>query len=320
MNEQITLPASRLSGRFRYEVRREGKVIQSSPWFDNLITNAGLEALGEAKAIGGWCAVGTGNATPAFTDTVLQSQIAAVAGGSTSQGVVTSGTRYGWQRRNYSFAQGAVIGNVAEIGVGWNTTVSLFSRALVSPTVSITSIDQLTVTYEVRMYVPTADKTGTVTIGGTTYNYVLRAAYADAASAAGSFPGWAPGFLALSASTRQWCNPNYFGGGFGCLCFVTPAVVDLVSDTALRVSTGGANAAQAASPSFETSVSNAAYTGSSLQCQFTFTFGTANANGNLKGFLWQGMFGTYQMQLDATVPKNNTKVLTMTFKQTWARR
>ena len=315
----VTLPPVQVKGLYRLEVRRpDGSLKWDIGWIDNLITDAGLEALGQPVTLFAYCMVGEGNTAPAVTDTALQTQVAYRAGGfgTTSAGIVTSSPRYGWQRVTFPFVQGAVIGNIAEVGIGWTTT-AVFSRSLVSPAAPIGSIDQLTVTYELRMYLPTADVTGSKTIGGTSYNYTIRAIKAASSSYAGqSSFGWAPNPNGLGASAREWTTTNGFAGYAGACYGPTAQLSTNIEDVALQLSGGGT-----ASTSAPSSVSNAAYAANSLECQFTHTWGASAANfGGIQGFIYSGFFGTYQCVLDAALPKDNTKELQMTWKQTWARR
>ncbi|TXH55301.1 MAG: hypothetical protein E6Q97_09085 [Desulfurellales bacterium] len=320
MNE-VKLPRIEMAGRYKIEVRRRGELVHDTGWFDNLITNAGLEAIGEDKRLSRYCMVGTDNTAPANTNTTLGAQIAYQDGTSaTSQGVETSSPRYGWFRNTYTFPQGAVVGNVAEVGVGWSTT-AVFSRSLVSPAISLLSIDQLTVVYELRMYLPTTNTTGSVTIGGDTYNYTIRPALAATSffAGSGSWAGWVPALLTLGATTRAWANGSPAAFSFGPPC-VVQTDVEVAS---LKQTDGGTNSPGGSNPSdTPDSVSNAAYVPGSLSCQFTLTWGISrgNSTGGIRGFLYSGLFGTYQCVLDATIPKDNTKTLAMTWSQTWARR
>ena len=323
MTNTIILPRTEVAGRYKLEVRRQGQLIHDTGWFDNLITNAGLEAIGEAKALCRYAMVGTDNTAPANTNTTLGAQIASKDGDSapsatTSQGIETSGTRYGWMRKTFPFSQGAVVGNVAEVGVGWSST-AVFSRSLVSPAISLLAIDQLTVVYEIRMYLPTADATGSVTIGGTSYNYTIRPAYAASSSYSGLNLGWAPGLLSLSASTRVWTTYNAGSGKYSAIAYAPPAVIQSnVETTEIKQTDGGTNSLS----DVASSASNAAYSAGSLSCQFSVNWGISSGNlaGGIKAFIYTGMFGTYQCVLDAAIPKDNTKTLSMTWSQTWARR
>lgn len=320
MSQIITLPPAEMAGRYKLEVRRHGKLIHDTGWFDNLITNAGLEALGEAKAPARFCMVGTDNTAPANTNTALGAQVAFQDGASASSaGVVTSSPRYGWARRTYVFPQGAVIGNVAEVGVGWNSS-AVFSRSLVSPTISLLAIDQLTVVYELRMYLPTSNATGSVVIGGTTYNYTIRPAFAASVNTAGTGNGmgWAPALLALTASTRNWSNSVN-----PCESYGAPAVIQTNVETdSIKQTDGGTNSPNSGVSGRPDTVTSAAYAAGSLSCQFTMTWGVTKGNdtSGIRAFIYNGLFGTYQCVLDGTIPKDNTKTLSMTWSQTWARR
>lgn len=322
MTPQIKLPNVTLAGRYKIEIRRHGKLIDDTGWFDNLITNTGLEAIGEAKEIARYCMLGTDNTAPSNTNTILGAQVALKDGAtSVTSGIVTSAPRYGWQRKTYAFPQGAVIGNIAEVGVGWSTT-EVFSRSLVTPTKSALAIDQVTVVYEIRMYLPTADTTGTVTIDGTDYDYVIRPAWAASASYAGYQRGWAPNLLGIGASARQWCSYNSFANFYGAWSYGPPAVIQTNVETETINQTDGGSPSPTGIGAYASSCSNSAYVPNSKTCKFTLTWGIdlGNGSGGIKAFIYSGLFGTYQCVLDGAIPKDNTKTLSMEWSQSWARR
>lgn len=319
------LPKQELSGHYKLIVRRGGEVRLETDWFDNLITDAGLNALGESVKPGRYAMVGTDNSTPVVTDIALGAQVASKDGdaapsASRTSGIVTSSPRYGWERRTFTFPQGTVVGNIAEVGVGWSTT-AVFSRSLVSPAVSITAIDELTLVYELRMYLPTTNVTGSVTIDSVVYNYEIAPLWASTANTAGQDRGWTPSLLTLGASARVWSNWNDLAGRYGAWIYGPPCVLQDITDTALRQTLGGTVSPTGSLP-VASSISNAAYVSSTLECQFTFNFSVAVANGSggIRGIVYTGLFGTYQCILDGTIPKDATKVLTLTFQQSWARR
>lgn len=191
-----------LAGFFQIEkckVDSTGNPIESTrviaaPWQKNLILNQGLNLFfGTSVTFTQYCRVGSGSATPANTDTALQSQIAS---SSTIQASVT-GTQnstspyYGWLRKTYRFVAGIATGNISEVGIGGGTTTNLFSRALIldglgaPTTITILSDEVLDVIYEVRSYVPVSDVTGTLTLGveGGSYDYSIRGVNADTSGA-----------------------------------------------------------------------------------------------------------------------------------------
>lgn len=164
----------------------DGSEIETG-WFPNLITDVGLNLLAGDGFLSR-CSVGTSNTPPTFTDTQLGNKLAYV-NGSVSAG--PSDANEGWVSLvgTYRFAQGAVVGNIQELGVG-PTDDRLLSRALVldsagSPTsLTVTSSDILVVVYQLRIYRNTTDTVSTVTDGDVTYNVTSRAAFgADSARA-----------------------------------------------------------------------------------------------------------------------------------------
>lgn len=156
--------------------------------FKNLITNAGMDALMTNGSLDtmNWCSVGSGNTTPAFTDSSLVSRITttltiAVADVS---GVNSVSPYYCYYRRTYQFAAGTAAGNLSEVGVGWAPNgTNLSARALIvdtngnPTTITVLPTEILNVTYERRLsYATEADVTSNVTISGTTYTIIGRPA------------------------------------------------------------------------------------------------------------------------------------------------
>jgi hypothetical protein len=70
---------------------------------------------------------------------------------------------------------------IAEVGMGWSTSGSgsMFSRALVSPTVSVLNGERLQITYELRIYAQSSDVTGSIELNGNMYDYILRGVEVD---------------------------------------------------------------------------------------------------------------------------------------------
>lgn len=159
----------------------------------NLITDQGLFWLnrlgrgsgqpGAGQPFDAYCHLGTGSTAPSAADTTLEARVASVA--------VAPGGRSVWRdpdsnyevheyRTSYTFAQGAVTGVIAEVGVGPNANgTGICSRALVvdgagSPDpITVTSADTVTVEYAVETYVDSTEvQTGT--IGGSPYQAVPR--------------------------------------------------------------------------------------------------------------------------------------------------
>lgn len=177
MNHHVTL---KMSGKFDICVLHADGTRENFNDIPNLITTQGKDTYGGIYPAGysgsyGGIGVGTGNAAPTAADTVLQLPLAATsnmtAGAESAPSLVApyateaSGT--------FTFALGAVVGNIAEVGLLLNKgtladTDNVFSRALImvggSPgTISVLATDQLIVTYTLTMTY-SADTTGSINV------------------------------------------------------------------------------------------------------------------------------------------------------------
>lgn len=185
-----------ISGRYRLDAVKldeNGEEIPGShrvlaDWFDNLITDGGLDRLGTAGTSFVWqyCRVGSGTATPTTTDTNLAAQIASNNSIFSTSAGLDAVNAYIWRREVYQFNEGVATGIIAEVATSWLTSGSgIFSRALIKDsfgdptTITVLADETLRVTWEIREYYPTEDITGEVVftgnIGGT-YDWVSRVA------------------------------------------------------------------------------------------------------------------------------------------------
>jgi hypothetical protein len=283
-------------------IRPDGRVRPLRDWFPNLITNSGLNRLGTNGVLGA-CHVGTNNTAPAFTDTGLAGYLA----GTTTQQANSTGTQssppyYAWRRRTYRFAAGVAAGNIAEVGIAnqaLNAGSVNWSRALVldedgdPSTVTVLSDEVLDVTYELRLYPPLDDVTGTMTISGSgDHDYTLRA------SSVTSNSTWAQ-FLGNAASLSPFTNTN------------------------LAVYTGniGAITSNPSGTSSGVDVTNNAYSNNSLTRTGYGTYGLNSGNlaGGIKSVQFYTSLGSYQYQLDPVINKTDTKTLVLTNRISWGR-
>lgn len=286
------------AGWFKIEaIRPDGTRRVLADWFPNLILNGGLDRMGANSDYLIWCQVGSGSTAPVATQTALINRI---AGTYTHQknviGAQASAPYYGWYRRTYRFAQGVAAGNLSEVGVGWGSTGSLFSRALIldgggSPTtITVLSDEVLDVTYELRRYPGTVDLTGTVVLDGVTHNWVSRAA------------GVTNSLYWAGVSAMELDYAQSFNGGIGPVTATAPSGASaIISTTPLAYSSG--------------SYARAATVSAGLN--------DSNLSGGIRSILIRSNpSGTsrYQIQFDPAIPKDNTKVLSLTIQHTWARR
>lgn len=277
-------------------------------WFDNLILDQGLDFLGMDINSLSYASIGTGTAAPTASQTSLASHTAFSAAGSGGSTVVNLGApSYASQHTfSYTFAQGAVVGNMTEVGVGsGNTAGKLFSRALIVDTngdpvtLTMTSIDQLTLYYRITIYPPITDHTGSFDIGGTTYNYTSRLL------AAGNFAG---SQFTLSPAFSQVYSSQMFGPG-----------VTLAPITATTISGG-----TAAASVIHTGGSNTYVTGTHYRTwTLTHTPTQSVIVGGISGMvvLSTGQYTSMRFQFifDKPIPKTNTQTLVLTLRFSWAR-
>lgn len=267
-------------------------------WFPNLVTNGGLEQIGTTANYLTGCSVGSGNTAPANANTALVALIATSTNIVGSAGSVQSASPYYGSRINtYFFAAGAAAGVLAEIGVGLSAT-ALFSRALIldnmgnPTTVTVGVGESLTAFYELRLYPPLADVTGTVVISSVSYNYTVRAANAGAGN-------WAPAQL------------GDVGGPSGMVAY----------SGAIGALTGS----PAGTAAVEDSGADVAYVPASHQVDRNSVFSGPSANfGGINALLFlcgqtNDSFGAFQVGFNNPIPKDSSHSLTLTVRQSWAR-
>jgi hypothetical protein len=302
----LALPTPRYAGWYKLEAHKvdaDGKIISSriaADWFPNLITDAGLAAMAVYNLQGSLLAcakVGSGTATPAFTDTALQTFI---AGTSTNQAgssaVVVGPPRYAYYRVTKRFGAGQAAGNLTEIGMGrasTNTDV-LYSRALIvdgagnPTTITILADEVLDVTYELRRYYDIADipYSGMV-IAGVSYSGVIRPSNINDAQ---TWYGYAN---TGAAGVRAFGGAQIGNGGIGPNNISNP----------LPGATASSNGV------------NLAYVPGSLYRDYSVYFDLNQGNfGGITGIVVNDAYGDYQISVTPGIPKDATKVLTLVFR------
>lgn len=301
----VELPTARprAVGYFKLEaIRPDGRIRPLTGWFPNLITDVGLNRMGTGSYLTA-CHVGTNNTAPSVSDTGLAGYL---AGTTTVQansiGAQSTAPYYGWRRRTYRFAAGVAAGNIAEVGIAniaANPSSINFSRALVldefaSPTtVTVLSDEVLDVTYELRLYPPTVDVTGTITITGSgTHDYTLRASAVTSSAQWAQFLG---GTVSLSPLTTT--NLIVYTGAIG-------AITSTPSGTSAGVN-----------------VADNAYSNNSLTRTGYGTYGLNSGNlvGGIKSVQYYTSLGSYQYELNPVIDKTDTKTLVLTNRISWGR-
>lgn len=145
-------------------------------WTPNLLTNNGMELL-KSTGFLATIAVGSGSTAPAKTDTTLEALVASMAATVTVGPNDFAPADYPWcsATATCQFAKGVAAGNLSELSIG-KTATNLLARALIKDaggnpvTITVTSIELLTVTYQWRVYFDlTYTHDDTFTIDGVDY-------------------------------------------------------------------------------------------------------------------------------------------------------
>lgn len=198
-------------GEQNIQVLRDGKVVRETgfqknvildEWFTRLLTQNNIDRIdGYSNSR---CVVGTGTTAPNPTQTSLISYLAGTSGSNAditvgSNGII-SNYKEVWVQRIFNFAEGAVVGNIAEVGTTIHGTVPssgtpLLTRALVldvngnPTTIAVTAQEQLRVIHRLYTRLSNVPVTGTLalTTGGNTLNYNYDIRLVDAANTWGRY-------------------------------------------------------------------------------------------------------------------------------------
>ena len=175
----IQLPLCRLAGRYKVIIT-SSRGTRDYGWFDNLITDTGLDQIsnvplgtGNVPYLFTQAYVGTGDTPPAFSDSSLADYLASsdVVESTGINSYVAGSPPYWRYVRTYTFAPGTVTGVLSEVGVGY-TKDTLFSRALIvdvlgriSP-ITVLADEGIQLVYELRSYINSGDVLQTISIDG----------------------------------------------------------------------------------------------------------------------------------------------------------
>lgn len=295
-----------LKGFYTLTLRNEktGKV-RAEYEFENLILDSGLDMGGIGAVVEG-VVLGSDTSEPVATQSTMSNVIGSAnsvqAQGDGGVNLVTA-PYYLSYFTTYRVAVGVATGNINQVAVGWGvhasngTYAGLFSLARVKDsggnpiTITKLSDEVLDVKYTLRVYAP-SDATGTVTIGGQTYNYIVRPA---------QFNGWAIHTVFDSSWFSTIPDP-----------YSTASDINTVFNTPL----GGVSAGTKSLGSY----ANGTYT---RVINLSFDLNDGNVGGTRSIYFSTG-FSNWQCQfnnaVDGTpVPKDATKTWTQPFQITWGR-
>lgn len=318
-----------LQGHFTLVVNSpRGRRVYEAP---NLVLTAGIDRIMSNTGSGGalsWAQIGTGTAAPALTDTALQAR---VAGTSTVQAspshTYTAGPPdYIEMTTTLRFALGAlnssVSGNFAEVGIGWASTGSLLSRALItdsggSPTtIAVLSDEQLDIIYRLRIYPIQSDVTGNITLDSVNHTYILRPAYVSDMNRWATYMFFATptggGSALASTSSGSAISPNIqpqaFSGG-------------------IAARTSGPTGGVGSITSSYVNAPQGTYTNGSAARVRRFVFDLNDANGSIKTLYlpitilnMSSAACVHQLEFTPNITKTSSKRLTLDLTFTFANR
>jgi len=308
MNKRAQLKVKAgVAGKYRLRVGREGEAPRiDTGWFDNLVTDAGLNYMGGNANWLDACQVGTDNTTPANADTALGAYVA----GTTTQTDVTraaqgSAPYYGSTTITYRFPSGTFAGEaLAEVGIGTASSGgTLFSRALItdgggSPTtVTVLADEFLDVTYQIQIVPPTGDITvSDVTDSGpagTVHSITLRA------SEVTTFGSWEVGINGDQVALVAGNTLKAYDGAIGAITTDPAGTSEII-----------------------TSISNDAYSNLSLErtASISFDLDDANFGTGLKSIKFKfDSGGSWQAEFDPVISKTATDTLSIDVSVSWTR-
>ena len=302
----------KVTGEYNLVITKPNGTKIETGWFDNLILDQGLDRMGIQTAMYGPtmienCQVGTGTTPPSSSQIALDNHLAgtsySVWGNNpppyirTDNGAPTYSVTTTFE---FHFAQGSVVGNITEVGVGWGSSGStLFSRALIldglgAPTVlTIISMDQLTVKYRITLYPPTDDVLGSVTISGTPYSYTAR--------------------MARILQGINWCLPGTFIGISDAYAYPPGSTFGVSFIDPIGSPASGM-----------TSSTTATYVQGSYNSDTTIVADTSKLNVSGGIYIIELFTGAYyvivcKFLFDTPIPKTNSNTLTLTVRTAWSR-
>lgn len=278
-----------LRGEYRITKLSDDKVISRTPWFDNLITDAGLDLIGTTDSYLGLASVGTGTTVAAISDTQLETPLATC-----TELFVSLGARF--RKHTFAFAKGSVVGTVSEVGIGGFGT-SLFSRALVPSPQVFTKSHALELEYRLNVIPPEQDITIVLTFAPDTYTTSCRVR-----------PAW------INSSSGFAWGPSGNRAKFASGAILMPTVYDCLMGLRNGAPTGASDSRDFLTEFLYTPGSHC------IEALACWKPSSANFKQPIQSALFfTNGYGAWQMEFNPTIAKSCQEVLKLRFNLCWNR-
>lgn len=288
-----------LKGSYILEIGKENQPKRLISQFDNLILNAGLNRIASNAVFRSFCQIGTGTTQPSESDVALTTYVANTGTMSTGLNTSIAGTNPYVIRSTmtFRFPVGSLSGEYFELGVGWASSGSLFSKTRIKDlagndtSIRVMADEYLDVTYILEITPKQTDTVFNVNLRGTNHECRLRPANINQ-----------PGRWVLKPHSFNQANCFAYDGNAG-------NITTIPSGTS----------------SSSSSVSIAAYVANSFERNVTLTWLNDKANfaSGIKSILIDSSesesFGCYQIAFNPPILKTNVDSFNMTLKFKWAR-
>jgi hypothetical protein len=311
LDAEVTVPPVGIAGYIGWELIRAGKVIRHSGGVHhNMLLNVGMDrfAASPLPSLLAYGQVGTSGVAPAFTDVALGAPVATAIRPATQilgSTYVAGPPDYWYRRWSYSFTETFANGNLTEFGTMTpagpsETNIRQLLKDLTgTPTTIVkTNLDQLLITFELRIYPPTVDVATIVDVSGVNYDVVTRAQNANSAFA------WA-----------QVIGSGWSGYGM-------PHSLETDVLVARTASLGNGTAGTDGTPTGYVSgnyyIENKCVWDPAAS-NYPTGIGSFNSWSGDTGSPANGTLAMFQHSFTPKLPKTNTKKLTMYFRRHWAR-
>lgn len=293
---------TQVSGQYKIVVRGpDNDIRQETPWFDNLITNNGMNQIavgnGSTPDLCTQCYIGRSGTTPAITDTQLGSLVNPASSVSVATYNLADGLEPYWRAyKIFTFDAGVATGDIREVGCGYSPT-DLFSRSLIQgvmevpTTITVLADEKLEVYYERHNYINIIDQAGSFVMAGTTvtpYTTTTRPSNIDVP------PDLFKGHKNNDGIALQLFQQKFLG-----------TIYDPISGVA----------AVSESLSAATYVTNSHY----LDYTFQFAAGVANFSGGIGTAMFFNNQSRFQILFNPYIIKTDKERLRINIRLSWSR-